>query len=128
MKKFFKKNWIILLFFFIGFILSVLGMLSVVFLLIACLIFGVLFFVIASRLRKKQKEQMDYNYEDDYFDATELDYDEEVYFIGDSSKQRKEVGKSVLKKLAFSAPVIALYLLGAGFISMSVLSVIRLFI
>jgi len=128
MKKFFKKNWLILLFFFIGFILFVLGMLFEIFLLIACLIFGVLFFIIATRLRRKQKDDLDYSYEDDYFDATQLDYDEEIYYIGDPNKQRKEVGKSVFKKLAFSAPVIFLYLLAIGFLSMSVLSVLRLFV
>ena len=128
MRKFFKNNWLLLLFFFIGFILFMLGVLSVIFLLIACLLYGVLFFIIATKLKRKQREQLDYSFEDDYFDATQLDYDEEIYFIGDPTKQRKEIGKGAFKKIAFSAPVIALYLLACGFISMSILAIIRFFI
>ena len=85
MKNFFKKNWLLLL---IGTLLAL------------CLFVGLQFaplFVLGSaglfvvslmfflRTFKTYKTVKDYNVNDDYFDATQLDYDEDVYYVGSSS-------------------------------------------
>ena len=126
MKKFLKRNLVLILLFVIAIALLFLGVLSVVFLILSCLIFGINFLIIAIRVKRKYNEIKDYSYKDDLIDMTKYDYDEDVYFIGDPSKQKKEIGKTALKKLTFSAPVIALFMLAIGFLTMSVMTSLRL--
>ena len=126
MKNFLKRNIILLVLFFVSIVLLLLGSLSVVFLILSCTVFGITFLIVAIRTRKKYKEIKDYSYEDDIIDMTKYDYDEEVYFVGDMTKRKKEVGKTMIKRLTFSAPVIALYMLSIGFFTMALMSGLRL--
>lgn len=80
----------------------------------------------ATVLRKKYKKIEDEPIDNNYFDARKLDYDEEVYYIGNADDRRKEIGKSFLSKVALNAPSIGLYLLGAGFLSIAFVGLLGL--
>ena len=125
MKNFFKKNlWCIILVL-IGVVLMFLSAIIVYFAIIACVIFGVLCFYYATILRKKYKSLESLPEDENIFDATKLDYDEEVYYIGEPNNRRKKVGKNLVSKISIHAPSIALYLLGLGFFSITAISFIK---
>ena len=102
-----------------------LSTLTVYCLLAASVIFGIVCFHFANRLRRRYKELEDYSEEDDYFDATKYDFDEDIYYVGTPGKPKKQIGKRALSKLSAKAPSIGLYLLGVAFISISVVTVVR---
>jgi len=125
MKNFLKRNLLILIFLVVAIALMFLVVFSVVFLVLSCVIFGIIFLILAIRSKKKYNEIKDYSYQDDIIDVTKYDYDEDIYYIGDPEKRKKEVGKSALKKLSFSAPVIGLYMLSGGFFTIALMTVLR---
>ena len=105
-----------------------LAVLSLYFAIVACIIFGVISIYFAIILRKKYKKMEDEPEDKDYFDATKLDYDEDVYYIGDANSRKKQVGKTFFSKVSVNAPAIALFLLGFGFLSIGIVTLIKSFL
>ena len=126
MKKFFKKNLWLFILLFIGIALALLSAISFYFLLVACIIFGVISLTFAIKLRKKYKTIEEMPDDVNIFDARELDYDEDIYYFDVESKNKK-IGKSFLSKISLNAPSIGLFLLGFGFFSISIVSLIKFF-
>lgn len=127
MKNFFKKNlWCIILLL-IGIVLMFLSTIVIYCALVACVIFGIICFYYATKLRRKYKNLEVLPQNENIFDATKLDYDEEVYYIGNPNTKRNVVGKNFITKISVHAPSIALYLLGSGFFSVSLITLIRSF-
>ena len=113
MKKFLgflKRNWLIFTLIFLGIIFFILSAITIYCLLVACLIFSIVCFYFARKLQVKYNNIIDHDPEEDYFDATKLDYDEEIYYIG-SSSPKKHIKKSFFGKLSTRTPSIALYFL-----------------
>ncbi len=111
-KTFFVKNLWCFIFIIIGVVLVALGMISVYFMLVALALFGAVFIRFGVLLRRKYLEQKNYSYDEDYFDARKIDYDEEVYYIGSPEKRKKEIGKNFFAKLSSQAPSVGLFMLG----------------
>ena len=127
MKKlldFFKRNWFIFTLIFIGIILFCLSVLTVYCLLAACVVFSIVTFYFARKLQNKYNQIIDQDPNEDYFDATKLDYDEEVYYIGTSSP-KKNISKSFFGKLSTKAPCVALYFLAVALLTLPLFTIIR---
>lgn len=127
MKKFLdylKRNWFIFTLITIGIILFCLGVVTVYCLLAACVVFSIVTFHFANKLRSKYNQIIEYDPSEDYFDATKLDYDEEIYYIG-SSTPKKTVSKSFFGKLSTKTPCIALYILAVALLTLPVFTIIR---
>ena len=125
MKKFLKKHLFSILLIIFALILIFLGVFTVYCLLAGCVVLGIVFLNFGRLAYKKYKEAQDYSEEDDYFDATQFDYDEEVYYIGNPNKPRKEIGKRVWSRLNAKAPALGLYFIGVALISVAVFTVLR---
>ncbi len=89
MKAFFtnKFNIAIMSIFFVGVVCLVLLVVSDIFYPIALAFFDVGFVCLTIKLYLRQKAKNSVDIDDFYFDATELSYDEEVYFVGDDEKK-----------------------------------------
>ena len=105
-----------------------LSVLSIFCAFVGCILFGIVSIYFGVVLRKKYKSLEDEPEEELYFDATKLDYDEDVYFIGDNSTRTKKIGKNFVQRIALNSPSIGLFILGIGFLSIAIVSLIRVFI
>lgn len=128
MKNFLKKHIFSIILISIALVLMVLGTVTVYCLLAGCVVLGIAFLNFGRLSYAKYKEALDYSEEDDYFDATKLDYDEEVYYIGNPNKPKKEIRKKTLAKLNAKGPALGLYFIGIAFISVAVITVLRAFL
>ena len=89
MKKFLKKHLFSISLIVLASFLILLGLLSVYFLLAGCVVLGILFINFGRIAYKRYQDAQNYSEEEDYFDATKLDYDEDVYYIGSSTPTKK---------------------------------------
>ena len=128
MKKFLKKHIFTIILAVLALILIVLGNVSVYCLLAGCVVLGIMFLNLGRISHKKYKEAQNYSEEDDYFDATKFDFDEEVYYIGNPNKPKKQISKKLFSQLNAKAPTIGLYLIGVAFISVAVITLLRAFL
>ena len=127
MKKFLnflKRKWFLLTLFFIGIVLLCLGTITVYCLLGACVIFSIICFYFARKLQLKYNEIIDSDPQEDYFDATKLDYDEEIYYVG-TSNAKKAVSKNFFGKLSTKTPAIALYILATALLTLPLFTIIK---
>ena len=128
MKKFFKNNLAYIIWFAACLAIMALGVIFSVALIVGAVGMGVLFLVFAVKSKHRYEdlkaESADNN---DYFDATKVDYDEDVYYIGNPNDRRKKIGKSAISKFGALVPTIAFALIGLGLIIMSLTFVFKLF-
>ncbi len=87
--SFLKKNWIILTAMLVTILLFILSVVSMYFLVAGCLVLAVLCFVFFAKFRAKYIEIKNVDPKKDYFDARKIDYDEDVYYVGDGEKKTK---------------------------------------
>lgn len=122
--NFLKRNWVIISLIIVGLILFCLSVITVYCLMAACLIFSIVCFYFARKLQNKYNQIIDQDPEEDYFDATKLDFDEEIYYVG-SSSPKKTVSKSFFGKLSTKTPCIALYILAIALLTLPIFTLIR---
>lgn len=87
--NFFKKNWIVLAIFGLALLLFVLGFLSAYLIVAGSLILGLLCYYLMAKYKSKYNEAKKVDPSKDYFDARSLDYDEDVYYIGENEKKSR---------------------------------------
>ncbi|MDR0850554.1 MAG: hypothetical protein LBN07_03660 [Christensenellaceae bacterium] len=127
-KKFFKSkfNISVLVLVVLGIIFACLGVLGPIF-----LILGVLFFIVASAMlcfafHKRYEANKDYEPENEgVFDATKIDFDEDVYSI---PYKKKLIKKRKLSKLDAMGPVVLFGILAALFAVYLVVLIAGLFV
>ena len=127
MKKlldFLKRNWFLFLLIILGAVFLPLTQISPLFLVASCCLFSIVSFYYARKLQLKYNKVFDEDPEDDYFDATKLDFDEEVYYIG-SYAPKKKIKKSFFGKISTKSPSIALYLLGTALLALPLFTFLR---
>ena len=122
--NFLKRNWVIISLIIVGLILFCLSVITVYCLMAACFIFSIVCFYFARKLQNKYNQIIDQDPEEDYFDATKLDFDEEIYYVG-SSSPKKTVSKSFFGKLSTKTPCIALYILAIALLTLPIFTLIR---
>ena len=87
---------------------------------------GFLFFGV--KMKKKYNAAKEYSTDDDYFDATKLDYDEDIYYIGTNKGVKKQIGKNAISKFNALMPTIIFFLIGIGFIIIGITGVFKIFL
>ena len=126
MKNFLKKYLWIIITIIVSFILIMLSVLWVWFFLIGSIMLSISFFVLAAKSKARYNELKDFSEEDLYIDARKYDYDEDVYFIGDSKSNKKGIKKGLFAKFNAKMPTIIFIILGLGFLSFSLMMVISI--
>lgn len=127
MKEFFKKNFVVIILFLVALVCYLLTFVSTVFLPIATFFTGIPMIILAIRSKKKYntlKEKVDNS--EDYFDATSIDYDEDIYYVGESNK-RVVNAKGFLNRMNSLGPVIIYSILGVAFIFFGIISLVDIF-
>lgn len=127
MKNFLKRNAILLVLSLVATISLFLGGVSKIFLIVASLLVSVVFGILAIRLKKKCQDVLEYDESKDYFDARSFDYEEDIYYIGTTSKAKHEI-KSKIGRLEARAPYITCLFVSIFGIIISIYMVIRLFV
>ena len=125
MKAFFKNNLSIIILFLVGIALTILGSMSNIVLAGAMIVFAVAFGMLSLRFRKKYKQKTNYDYTQDYFDATSLGYDEDVYFIGNKPSRAKEI-KGKFASLDAMAPFLLFMFLSIGCVIIAIYTLFQL--
>ncbi|NCB48341.1 MAG: hypothetical protein EOM55_01740 [Clostridia bacterium] len=125
MKKFWKNNLYTLILVFAGIICLFLGTFFVILLPIGMLILAVPMLLLAIRCKKKYDKMKTVDENKDIFDATKLDYDEEVYYVGKTS-QKKEHIKGVFSKFNAINPVIIFGFLSVAFVIMAIMGFLNI--
>jgi len=128
MKNFLLKNlWLIisLVAIIICFVLSTVW---IGFFIGGCLGSAAVCLFIAYKTKQKYNKLKDYSQEDEYFDARKYDYDEDVYYIGDPTQHKKEIGKNIFSRLSGILPTVVFSVFGIGFLSIGLMCLIKLFI
>jgi len=130
MKKllnFLKRKWFLFVLIFLGVFLSCLTPISPYFLMAACVVFSSICFYFARILQNNYNKILAEDPEDDFFDATVLDYDEEVYYIG-SSAPKKQIKKGFISQISAKTPSIALYILAVALLTLPLFTLLKAFI
>ena len=124
MKAFFKNNLLVIILFLVGTILLLLSNLSIIVMALAMGVFALSFGFLTLKFRKKYVEKREYDPSQDYFDATSLGYDEEVYYIGSSPSKTKEI-KGKFASLEAMAPFMLSLFLTIGFVFMALYTIFK---
>ena len=100
------------------------------FLLIGSIALGSLCLYFAHKCRKKYNSLKEYDDSDQYVDARLLDYDEDIYYIGDPDKRNKTqaIGKNFFSKMNAMLPTVTFSLFGVGLIFIALVGTLRIFI
>ena len=121
MKKFFKSklNIAIISQLLLGIIVCFFGTLSLWCIVIGSAIIAGGCFTLGAKFHRHYNNRLDIDEEDNYFDAREYDYDEDVYMMPNQTKE-KPLKKKMLSKLDALTPAVMCYILGAVFVFMSI--------
>jgi len=125
MKDFFKKYLLIILLIIAGIFCLFLGTILGIFLPIGMLVLAVPMGILAIKSKKKYDTLKNYDEKEDIFDATKLDYDEEVYYVGKTTEKKQQM-KGALSKLNAINPVIIFGFLCVAFIIMSIMGFLNI--
>jgi len=126
MKKFWKNNLFTLLLVFAGILCIFLGTIFVILMPIGMLILAVPMIILTIRCKKKyDKIKNTDNESKNIFDATKLDYDEEVYYIGDGSEKKEHI-KGAFSKFNAINPVIIFGFLSIALIIMGIMGFLNI--
>ena len=127
MKDFIKKNLVVIILFLIAVVCYALVVVSTVFLPIAAFFTGVPMIILAINSKKKYNRLSEESKSNkQVFDATDIDYDEDVYYIG-TSQNKKEI-KGIVSRFNALSPVIICWILAVSFLFFSFISAIDLFL
>ena len=127
MKNFLKKNAILLILSAVAVVCLFLGTVSKVFLIGSSAIISVVFGFLAIKLKKRYKAALEYDESDDYFDARSFDYEEDIYYVGTTSRTRKQI-KGKLGSFEARVPYITCLFVSVFGAIMSIYMIIRLFV
>lgn len=121
MKKFFKSklNIAIICQFLLGFILCLLGNVSIWFIVIGSFGLASACFTLAAKFHKSYNRRLEIDEEDNLFDARVYDYDEEIYLRPDATKE-KPIRKKMFQKLDALTPAVMFYIVGAIFVFVAI--------
>ena len=126
MKKFFLKNIIYIVLYVLAFICYVLVFVSPYFLPVATFLTGLPTLILGIKAKQKYNAlKADKNEQPNVFDATKIDYDEDVYYF--QTEEPKKI-HGVASKFNALMPSVALIILGIGFMFYSLMFVIKLFL
>ncbi len=112
--NFFKKNWIVIAVLGVAILLFFLGFISAYFIVAGSLIAGFLCYYLMSKYKSKYNEVKNDDPSKEYFDARRIDYDEDIYYIGDDEK--KSQIKSSWARFKTLSPTVLFGLIGTMFI------------
>ena len=121
MKKFFKSklNIAIISQLLVGFVLSVLGGLSIWCIIIGSAVIASGCFTLGAKFHAQYNKRLEIDEADNFFDAREYDYDEDVYMMPNQNKE-KPLKKKMFSKLDALTPAVMCYVLGVVFVFMSI--------
>lgn len=121
MKKFFKSkmNIAIISQLLLGLVLCAFAGLSLWCIIIGSAVLASACFTLGAKFHQKYNKRLEYDESDNYFDAREYDYDEDVYMMPDASKE-KPLKKKMLSKFDALTPAVMCYILGAIFVFMAI--------
>ena len=121
MKKFFKSklNIAIICQFLLGFIVCLLGNLSVWFIVIGSFGIASAFFTLGAKFHKSYNRKLEIDESDNLFDAREYDYDEDIYLRPDATNE-KPIRKKMFQKLDALTPAVICYILGGIFVFVAI--------
>lgn len=123
---FFKRNWIIFALVGLAILLLFLGFLTTYCIVAGCLILSGTSFYLFARFKAKYNESKKVDANKDIFDARKLDYDEDVYYVGDGQKKAQlKLGWSQFSALM---PTIFFAILGIMCCSFAIALIFRAFI
>jgi uncharacterized membrane protein len=120
MKTFLKKNWLVLLLCLVGALILFLGSIFNILLPIGMLVLAVPMGIWTVRSKKKYDKMKNIDESKYIFDATKLDYDEEVYFVGNESEKKVRT-KNIFAKFNAVYPVIIFGFLCVAFVIMAIM-------
>ena len=125
MKEFFKNryNIVLCIMFGVGLISIPLIVISWIFYMLFCLCFSVGCVMCAINSIKKYKNRVNYDPQDEIFDASEYSYEEGQYFVGEGRPQQKIRG---IGKMEAFVPSLLFICLSCIFIGMTIFSIISL--
>ncbi len=130
MKNFLKKHLGLIIYIIVSFVFCLLVSVSAAFLLVGCLMIGGLFIYFGVKVRKKYKEkvaEIEGQEELNYFDARKYDYDEDVYYFGQGQRNTIKT-KGIVAKANGMMPSIILFIIGIALITLSITTVIKMFL
>lgn len=123
MKNFLKKNIIPLLILAFGLILMFCGTLFIWLLPVGSMVTGGVLIFYAIRFRKKFVALQD-EVDSSVFDARTLDYDEDVYVMGDTRGKPK--AKTFFERVNAQTPVIIFGFIGLALVILGIITIFRL--
>ena len=126
MKDFFKRNLYVIIFSFAGFICLFLGTFFAILLPVGTLVLSVPMIILTIKSKKKYDNLKNYSGEENIFDATKLDYDEEVYYIGGDKNEKKNQIKGAFSKFNAMNPIIIFGFLSIALIIMSIIGFLNI--
>ena len=125
-KTFLKKNWLILTLTGVAILLLILGTLSTYLMVAGFFMLSAISFYFFAIFKSKYRKTKEVDLKKDYFDARELDYDEDVYYVGEG--QKKSQLKHSWSQFSTFSPMIIFALLGIMNISFGLALLFRFLI
>ena len=123
----FKNYWLEILLSVVAVLLFVLGVVSPFVAYLGLLVLGVVATDFGVRFWKRYKKSTSVSTKDLYFDVTDTDYDEDVYYVGKESANKIEA-KNSAKSLGFYLPAILFLLVGVGTFIIAIYEIILSFV
>lgn len=120
MKSFLKKNLYIVILIIAGIFCIFLGTFLAILLPIGLLLLAVPMAILTVKSKRKYDKLKNIDESDNIFDATKLDYDEEIYYIGEKSERNNQI-KGAFSKFNAINPVIVYGFLCVAFVIMSIM-------
>lgn len=125
MKKFWKNNLCTLLLVFAGIVCLFLGTFFVILLPVGMLILAIPMIILTIRCKKKYDKMKNVDENKNIFDATKLDYDEDVYYVGEKSEKKDHI-KGAFSKLNAINPMIIFGFLSVAFVIMAIMGFLNI--
>jgi len=133
MKNFLKKYLWLIITLIVEIILFVAGTIFFPCLILATFSSGIIILFFAGKSKQKLNDLKDKSEDEEdsrFFDATKLDFDEDIYYLGegDKSAKIKSFGKSIFSKLSIKMPTIILSIFGVALICFSLIGLVKIFL
>lgn len=125
MKTFFKKNLYIIILLSAGVLCLFLTPIFAILMPISMVIFATPMIILAVRYKKIYNKMKVIDTKQNYFDATKLDFDEDVYYIGTQSEKKIRL-KAIASKYKASYPVIIFGFLALALISIAIMGFLNI--
>lgn len=122
-----KSYWAEILLLVVAVLLFVVGAVNTLIAYFAILVLGVVLADFGVRFWKKYEKTSESPTKDLYIDVTDVDYDEDVYYVGKESANKIEARNSA-KSLGWYLPSILFGLIGAGLVIIAIYQIILSFV